>query len=116
DQVAIWEAELADAAGRPTVTLMRAAGYAKDNRILPRGFDLARPQPDGIDSADIAPVGVEGDDDFRPGSDGVRYRIAAGDAAGPFRVVARVWFQSVKPGHLSGMRASRSAEEARFLE
>ena len=116
NQVAIWEAALADAAGRPTVTLMRAAGYAKDNRILPRGFDLARPQPDGIDPASIAPVGVAGDDDFRPGSDGVRYRIEASETGGPYRIDVRVWFQSVRPDHLGGMSAARSKEEARFLE
>ena len=114
DQVAVYESEMADSGGRHTVTLMRGAGYVKDNRILPRGFDLARPQPDGIDPDGIAPVGVAGDANFLPGSDTVTYEIAP-SGSGPYRVTVRVYYQSIKESHLEGMQAARSAEEAQFL-
>ena len=116
DQVAIYEAEMATATGGHTVSLLRGNGYVKDNRIPPRGFDLARPQPDGIDPSTFAPVGVDGDADFLPGSDTVRYRISVDSDDEPFQVIVRAYFQSVKPSHLAGMDAERSAEEATFLE
>jgi len=114
DQVAVYESEMADAAGGHTVTLLRGAGYVKDNRILPRGFDAAAPLPDGIDPDGIAPVGVDGDADFLPGEDTVRYEIAPA-GPGPYRVTMRVYYQSIKASHLAGMEPSRSDEEATFL-
>lgn len=116
EQVAVYEAEMATPDGQPTVSLMRANGYAKDNRILPRGFDLSRPQPNGIDPQSIRPVGVESDPDFLPGSDTVRYAIATGDTVGPFHIELNVYFQSVKPSHLGGMAHGRSSEERAFLD
>ena len=115
DEVAIFEAEMADASGGHTVSLLRGNGYIKDNRILPRGFDLGRPQPAGIDPTTFAPVGVDGDADFLPGSDTVRYEIDLPSDDGPLIVTVRAYFQSVKPTHLAGMDAGRSTEEATFL-
>ena len=116
EQVAIYEAEMATASGDHTVSLLRGNGYVKDNRIPPRGFDLARPQPAGIDPASFAPVGVDSDANFLPGSDTVRYRISVDSDDEPFQVTVRAYFQSVKPSHLAGMDAERSTEEATFLE
>ena len=118
DQVAIFEAEMATISGEHTVSLLRANGFIKDNRILPRGFDLGRTFPTGIDASALAPVGVNADPDFVPGSDTVHYQIDLGSlssTSGPVLVTVRVYFQSIKPSHLTGMVAGRSAEEATFV-
>ncbi len=115
-QVAIYEAELGDAAGRPTVALLRAGQFLKDNRILPQGFDLSSQLPPGIDPAALASPGTAGDPDFLPGSDTVEFRVNVGQANGPFQVFVEVLYQTIKPSHLAGMQASRSADEAAFLQ
>jgi cytochrome c554/c'-like protein len=114
-EVMIYESEMADTDGNLTVTLLRAARNLKDNRILPRGFDLRRPLPDGISAASIAPAGIGSDEDFLPGSDGVEYEIVVGEGAGPYRVTVEALYQSVKPGHAAAMNGGHSAEEANFL-
>ncbi|MDX1981611.1 MAG: hypothetical protein SFV51_15185 [Bryobacteraceae bacterium] len=115
DQIAIYEGEMRDPQGGHTVTLLRGAGFVKDNRILPAGYDARRPLPQGVDQQGLAPVGVEADSDFLPGSDGIRYEIATGAAPGPYRMSVEVLYQSIKPSHLAGMSSSRSVEEAEFL-
>ncbi len=45
DQVQIYESVMRDRAGRPTTGLLTAVGYAKDNRLLPRGFEKATADP-----------------------------------------------------------------------
>ena len=41
DQVQIYESVMQDRAGKPTTGLLQAVAFAKDNRLLPRGFDKA---------------------------------------------------------------------------
>lgn len=90
DQVQIYEAVMVDAEDRVTTGLLRGVRYVKDNRILPRGFDKGAAHED---------VAVEGgaarDDDFRGGSDQVRYRVPVAGRMGPFRVEAELRYQPV---------------------
>ena len=41
DQVQIYEAVMGDTEGMVTTVLLKGAGYVKDNRLLPHGFDKA---------------------------------------------------------------------------
>lgn len=100
-QVMIYEAEMADSTGSPTLTLLRASGYAKDNRLLPRGFDLAKPLPKGIDPAAIRPSGAGQDPSFAPGMHTVTYEVPLRRARGPYTVMVEALFQSQKPSHVS---------------
>lgn len=100
DQVIIYEAELADAAGNPTNSLLRAASYRKDNRILPHGFDLKRKLPDGLNTALLAPAGTAADKDFVPGSDRVSYLLPQDSAT----VVVEALYQSIKPSHATNSK------------
>ena len=93
---AIFEAEYADGDGRPTVSLLQAARYRKDSRILPAGFRAERLQEGGLKGFDIAPVGVPRGTELRPGSATVTYRIAS---AGPLNLTVESLFQTVKPSH-----------------
>jgi cytochrome c554/c'-like protein len=95
NQVMIYETETADTDGNVTFSLLRAAGYAKDNRLLPSGFDLARDLPEGIDASSIAPVGVADDPGFEPGGHTVVFLVPASTAT----VVVEALYQTIKPTH-----------------
>jgi hypothetical protein len=68
-----------------------------------------------VSSGSIAPVGVENDDNFLPGTDEVEYKVALAGSSGPYRVVVEALYQSVGPSHTAAMDAGHSAEEATFL-
>ncbi len=90
DQVQIYEAIMRDAKGEVTTELLLAASYAKDNRLLPAGFDRTAA------SDDIAPYGdVVADDDFAAGTDTVSYRVDTEGATGPFTVDVELLYQSI---------------------
>jgi hypothetical protein len=95
-EVAVYETEMATPDGQPTLSLLRAARYAKDNRILPQGF---RPNPQ------IAPAGVTGDPDFLPGADRVKYAIPV-HRPGPYTVRVQALYQSVPPSHAAPLDAA----------
>lgn len=100
DQVQIYQSIMENTDGEPTYVLLRAANYAKDNRLLPSGFNK-----NGA-SADIAVVGSAATDtDFRGGSDEVTYNIDLGETTGPFTVTAELLFQSVSYRFVEQLRA-----------
>lgn len=92
----VFEAEYVDAEGRPTVSVLEAARYGRDTRIMPAGFRAERLLDTGLRGFDIAPVGVPGGMEFRPGSATVTYRIPS---AAPLEIVVEALFQTIKPGH-----------------
>ncbi len=89
-QVQIYEAIMQDTDGRVTYTLLRGASYAKDNRLLPAGFNPVTAPAD---------VGVYGearfDHDFTGGSDHVTYTVDVTGSSAPLTVTARLLYQSV---------------------
>jgi hypothetical protein len=110
DQVQIYESIMADRDGRPTTGLLTALRYAKDNRILPRGFDKSTAQND------IAVIGgAEADPGFLGGSHTVRYTVATNDAAGPFRVEAELWYQPVAYRWAMNLKSYDAPEPRRFV-
>lgn len=89
-EVMIYEAEFVDIGRKPTTSLMRAACYSKDNRILPLGFDPAKAW------REIAPAGADDDADFVAGSDRIVYELPGATA----RARVEALYQSVKPSHM----------------
>jgi hypothetical protein len=90
DEVQIYESVMVDVDDRVTTGLLRGIRYAKDNRLLPRGFDRATAPED------IAVRGVPNEDeDFTGGADRVRYEVTVGQGAGPFTVEVALWFQPI---------------------
>jgi hypothetical protein len=71
-EVMVWEARM-----RGPSLLLNAA-WAKDNRILPAGFDPAKVRIESVRAEALLPAGVANDRDFQPGRDQVRYRLPAG--------------------------------------
>jgi hypothetical protein len=89
-EVEIYEPILKDSEGKVTTGLLHAVGYLKDNRLLPHGFDKATA------NKDIAVTGgAANDPGFTDSGSSVRYVVSTGNATGPFKVEAELWFQPI---------------------
>jgi hypothetical protein len=109
-QVQIYESIMRDSEGGVTTVLLRAAGYLKDNRLLPSGFDK------GTASEDVAVRGqAMGDADFVGGGDRVAYIVELGSAEGPFIVTVELLYQSVGYRWAENLRRHEASETDRFL-
>jgi hypothetical protein len=110
EQVQIYEAILADARGAPTTSLYAAAGFAKDNRLLPPGFDKGGPYPD------LLPRGrAMEDEDFVGGEDQIQFVVDLGGASGPFEVTLELLYQSVGYRWVQDLAGLSGPEIGRFL-
>ena len=90
DQVQVYEPIMQNSDAEVTYTLLRGASYAKDNRLLPLGFDRESA------SRDIAAHGeVVRDSNFVGGSDSITYRINTHGYSEPFTVTAELLYQSI---------------------
>jgi len=109
EQVQIYEAIMTDSGGAVTYTLLHAADYAKDNRLLPRGFDKRRVAPD---------VAVKGnavtDGDFIGGEDRILYEIVTAGHKAPFILSARFLYQSLSNSFARDLFRDGTGEEKRF--
>jgi hypothetical protein len=107
--VQIYEAVMQNTDGQVTYTLLRAARYAKDNRLLPLGFDK------GTAGADVAVVGgAATDDNFTGGTDRISYQVDLGDAQGPFTVSAELLYQTIGHRFAESLRHHGNEETKRF--
>lgn len=95
-QVQIYETVMADDAGDPTHRLLRADHDAKDNRLLPAGWNDGGP-----DLERIGPVLGVADPDFVGGSDRVVYRVTAPVEDGPHTVEVALMYQPLSARHLA---------------
>lgn len=109
DDVAIWGSVLAGDDGKPTFRLLAAAGFAKDDRILPKGWRATAPG-----GAATGPVGVGNDPDFGPGSDGVELALALPAAAGPVTLELTLLYQALAPRWIEELLAIDTAETRAF--
>jgi hypothetical protein len=110
DQVQIYESIMVDTTGAVTTGLLTAVGYAKDNRLLPRGFDKATAH------RDIAVAGsVSADTDFAGGLDCLRYSIDVGNARGPFTVDVALRFQPIGFRWAQNLKGYDAPEPRRFV-
>ncbi|MCA9634979.1 MAG: hypothetical protein KC420_02985 [Myxococcales bacterium] len=89
-EVQIYESVMADEGAKPAFRLLQGVAYAKDNRLLPKGWKGADPA-----AKEIGPVGVGGDADFVGGGDALRYRVNAPAAAGPYKVEVELCYQTL---------------------
>ena len=116
-QVAVYQSILKDVDGQVTYTLLRAAGYAKDNRIPPAGF-----RSDGVHYDSTAITGLAAQDpNFNrsngqegSGSDTITYRIAGLSPASSYTVTAKLLYQSITPSEAMHLFQYSSPEIVRF--
>jgi hypothetical protein len=98
-QVQVYESVMVDTTGEITFTLLRGAGYTKDNRLLPTGFDKATAGPD------FATIGAALDDpDFTGGGDVVTYELDVAGLSGPFTVHVELLYQSISYQFVEDLR------------
>ena len=90
DQVQVYEAVMADRDGQPTTALLAADHWAKDNRLLPRGFSEVR-----ADDRIATVGGAASDQDFAAGGDRVFYEVPIGASEGPLTVRVDLLFQPI---------------------
>jgi hypothetical protein len=109
DQVQIYEPIMGDNEGQVTYTLLRAAQYLKDNRMLPAGAEKAALP------AEIAVYGeAAGDANFLGGSDLVTYRVEVRDATGPFTVSAELLYEPLSYQFVVDLLADETELTERF--
>jgi len=109
-QVQIYEPIIADGSGRVTTGLLTAATYAKDNRVLPEGFDKTT-----ADAAIMVHGYARDDADFRAGSDRIRYRFAARPGVQEIVVRARLMFQTIGFRWAQNLAPYDARETKRFV-
>ena len=110
DEVQIYESIMVDPSGVPTTGLLAAVGYAKDNRLVPRGFQKATA------GREIAVIGGAGSDaDFSDGGDRVRYNVGVGGRQGPLRVDVELRFQAIGFRWAQNLKKYDGAEPRRFV-
>jgi hypothetical protein len=110
DKVQIYEPIVADYDGNVTTSLLSGASYAKDNRLLPDGFDKSTAEEA------IAVMGyAAGDDDFGAGGDAIVYRVDLGAGAGDINVSAKLLYQTIGYRWASNLRDYDSFETNRFV-
>ncbi len=110
DQVQIYEPIIHDYKNEVTTSLLAGVVYAKDNRLLPRGFDAAT-----TDDA-VRVRGAAGEDeDFRGGGDRVRYRVPVPDEVDSVEVTVELLYQTIGYRWASNLEAYDSPETNRFV-
>jgi hypothetical protein len=111
EQVQIYESVMTNSDGEITYTLLRAAEYAKDNRLLPRGFDKTTA------GEDFAVKGQALEDaDFTGGSDDIAYAVDIAGRQGPFTITAELLYQSVSFPFVEDMRPETTPLADRFVD
>ncbi|MBN2045381.1 MAG: hypothetical protein JW757_10205 [Anaerolineales bacterium] len=111
DQVQIYEAIMHNTENEVTTTLLRAAGYLKDNRLLPQGFPLENPP------ADIAPYGaVTEDDNFIGGGDTIQYVVDVSQYTGPFTLRCELLYQTIAYRWAENLREYGTPESDQFFQ
>lgn len=110
DQVEIYESILQDPQHRVTTGLLQATSYAKDNRLLPHGFNKATAHPD------IAVYGQAADDrGFNDTGHRIRYVMPLNGGQGPFAVEAELRYQPIGYRWANNLKPyARYSEPKRF--
>ena len=105
-QVQIYESVMMDSNGNATTRLLQGVSYAKDNRLLPTGYNM-----EGAPE-DCAVIGVPADDiDFRSGSDTVHYRIGLPAGLENVTVEVELLYQTVGYRFLESLKDYPGAEQ-----
>jgi len=110
DQVQIYEAVMLNSDGEVTYTLLRANRFVKDNRLLPKGFDIAN-------SHENTRVYGEAlnDANFTGGADRITYQIDTSGSSGPLTVEAELLMQTVSYPYIQDFSSETTPQADSFL-
>ena len=111
DQVQIYEPIMLNYEGEVTYTLLRAYSYAKENRLLPAGFDKSSA------SGDIAVYGrAVADENFIDGSDQVAYEINVAGANGRLSITVELLYQILSYPFVADLANTSTDLVNRFMD
>jgi len=117
DQVQVYQNIAADINGDKTYTLLRIAGYLKDNRIPPRGYQSSGVAADSTRIEGLATL----DPDFNwngaeegTGADKIHYRVGGLNPGAVYEVTATMNYQTVAPRFAQDLFEYDLAEVAEF--
>jgi hypothetical protein len=111
NQVQIYEPIMQNSDGQVTYTLLRAASYVKDNRLLPRGFDKT-----GSSEAIAVRGEARSDADFGSGSDRVTYQISVQGHPGPFTLAVDLLYQTLSYRFAQDLAQDGTSLVERFMQ
>ena len=108
-EVQVYEAILARDGGLFALSGATATGFAKDNRLLPLGWNATHP-----DAAATAPVGTGEDADFRAGGDVVSNEIPGTPEHARFAVEVALLYQPLSARYTAELFATDAPEVRLF--
>ena len=111
EQVQIYEAILKDTEEDVTTSVLSAAGYFKDNRLLPWGFEKSAPYED----IQVRGPAME-DADFDAGGDRVGLALRLPSAQAPLTLTVELLYQSIGYRWAENLRMADGPEVEQFLE
>lgn len=110
EDVQIYQSIMVDTENNVTDILLHGAGYVKDNRLLPAGFDKTTAAPEiAVDALALE------DANFVGGGDRTMYSIDVSGSPGPFTVTAELLYQSIGYQWMHKLTAYESEETTRFV-
>jgi hypothetical protein len=110
DQVQIYEPIMLNTDKEVTYTLLRAFSYAKDNRLLPAGFDKVSAVEDIAVCGDAA-----ADANFAGGSDQVTYAIDVTGAKGRLNITVELLYQTLSYPFVTDLANTNTDLVNRFM-
>lgn len=119
DQVQVYEAVMKDVDGNVNYTLLRAAGFLKDNRIPPEGFTANGPY---YDSTAVVGQAAQDPNFNRSGAlegtgiDTVTYKIGGLDPTTTYRLEVKLLYQSLSPRFVEALFEHNTPEIQTFRQ
>jgi len=107
--VPVYEAILADKDGKPVFRSVLAQGFAKDNRLLPRGWSAKH-----ADANATKPIGVGDDEGFGAGTVRVECAIPVPNDLRVFAIEVDLLYQVLSPRHAAELFTVDAPEVKRF--
>ena len=109
NDVALWGSVLAGDDGKPTFRLLAAAGFAKDDRILPKGWSAT-----ASGGNQTGPVAIVDDPDFVAGQDGVHVELTLPADLRGGTLELTLLYQALAPRWIEELLAIDTAETRAF--
>ncbi len=110
EQVQIYEPIIFDYKSEVTTSLLSGATYAKDNRLLPKGFDKAM-----ADGAIRVTGAAENDHDFKAEEDIIIYKVQLPAGVDAVKVSAKLLYQTIGYRWAQNLKAYKNHEADRFI-
>ena len=110
DQVQIYEPIIFDYKKEVTTSLLSGATYAKDNRLLPKGFDKAT-----AENAVSVHGTAEKDENFQAEGDIVFYKIKLPEGVNSVHVSAKLMYQTIGYRWAQNLKSYNNYEADRFI-